>query len=194
MSWLANKQLPASLNATNIALIRKGTEQWTMKDWRPISLFNVLYKLLSNVLANKLKVVLHKCISDNQSAFVPRRSNLDNAMVPIKVVHYMRLKTNGKKGNVALKLDISKAYDRIDWLYLKEVMLKMGFCEQWVKWIMMCIETVDYSVLVNQNFVGPIIPGRGLRQGDPLSPYLFILCAEGLYALIKQGEVRGELH
>jgi hypothetical protein len=70
-------------------------------------------------------------------------------MVAIEVVHYMKLKTGGKKGNVALKLDISKAYDRIDWLYLKEVMVKMGFCEQWVKWIMMCIETVDYSVLVN---------------------------------------------
>jgi len=72
---------------------------------------------------------------------------------------------------VALKLDISKAYDIIDWMYLKEVMTTMVFCQQWVNWIMMCIETVDYSVLVNQESVGPIIPGRGLRQGDPLSPY-----------------------
>ena len=72
---------------------------------------------------------------------------------------------------MALKLDISKAYDIIDWMYLKEVMTTMVFCQQWVNWIMMCIETVDYSVLVNQESVGPIIPGRGLRQGDPLSPY-----------------------
>ena len=194
VSWLANGQLPASLNSTNIALIPKGSEQRTMKDWRPIALCNVLYKVLSKVLANRLKKILHKCVADNQSAFVPGRSILDNAMVAIEVVHSMKLKTNGKKGNVAIKLDISKAYDRIDWLYLKEVMIKMGFCEQWVKWIMMCIETVDYSVLMHQKSVGPIIPGRGLCQGDPLSPYLFILCAEGLSALIKQAEVRGELH
>ena len=104
-------QLPASLNATNIALIPKGNEQRNMRDWRPIALCNVLYKVLSKVLANRLKLVLQKCISDNQSAFVPGRSILDNAMVAIEVVHYMKLKTKGKQGNVALKLDISKAYD-----------------------------------------------------------------------------------
>jgi len=93
-----------------------------------------------------------------------------------------------------LKLDISKAYDRIDWLYLKDVMLKMRFAYQWVCWILMCVETVDYSVTVNNDGVGPIIPGRGLRQDNPLSPYLFITCAEGLSALIRLAERRGDLH
>jgi hypothetical protein len=106
----------------------------------------------------------------------------------------MKTKTRGKIGEVALKLDISKAYDRIDWEYLKEVMIKMGFTMQWVNWIMMCVELVDYSVIVNNEAVGPIIPGCGLRQGDPLSPYLFIICAEGLSALIKQTEARGDIH
>jgi hypothetical protein len=73
-------------------------------------------------------------------------------------------------------------------------MLRMGFAPQWVRWIMMCVESVDYSVIVNNNMVGPITPGRGIRQGDPLSPYLFILCAEGLSALIRQAEGRGDLH
>jgi hypothetical protein len=145
------------------------------------------------VLANRLKKVLPQCISDNQSAFVPGRSILDNAVVAIEVLHFMKAKTRGEDRYVALKLDISKAYDRMDWNYLRAVLHKMGFNSRWIHWMCMSVESVDYSVLVNGNQVGPIIPGRGLRQGDPLSPYLFIICAEGLSALIKDVESRGIL-
>ncbi|MCH98242.1 RNA-directed DNA polymerase (Reverse transcriptase), partial [Trifolium medium] len=99
-----------------------------------------------------------------------------------------------KKGEATLRLDISKAYDRMDWTFLKDMMIKMGFSQKWIDWIMLCAEMVDYSVIFNGQKVGPIVPGGGLRQGDPLSPYLFILCAEGLSALIKQAENRGDLH
>lgn len=88
--------------------------------------------MLSKVLENRLKLLLHKSISDNQSTFVSGTSILDNEMVAIEVVHSMKLKTKRKQGNMALKLDISKACDRIVWLYLKKVMSKMGFCQQWV--------------------------------------------------------------
>lgn len=178
---------------TNIALIPKGDSHVSMKDWR-VAFCNVVYKIVAKVLANRLKGVLDKCISDNQSVFVPGRSILDNAMVVIELVHHMKSKVPGNKGDAAFKLDISKAYDRIDWNYLKCVMLKMGFSHQWVKWIMMCVETTDYSVIVNDEAVGPIIPGRGLRQGDPLSPYLFIICAEGLSSLIRKAEASGDIY
>ncbi|CAJ2636114.1 unnamed protein product [Trifolium pratense] len=158
-SWLNSGVFPPSLNSTNIALIPKGDVQTTMKDWRSIALCNVLYKVVAKVLANRLKSVLNKCISDDQSAFVPGRSILDNAMAAIELVHYMKAKTRGKQGDVALKLDI-----------------------------------IDYSVILNGNTAGPIIPGRGLRQGDPLSPYLFIICAEGLSALIRKAECKGDIH
>lgn len=106
----------------------------------------------------------------------------------------MRNKRKGKKGDVALKIDISKAYDRVDWRYLNEVLIKMGFSDKCVAWMRMCVESVSYNFAVNDNIVGPIIPGRGLRQGDPLSPYLFILCAEGLSSLLRGENRRGTLH
>jgi hypothetical protein len=84
-------------------------------------------------------------------------------MVAIEIVHFMKSKTKGKSGIVALKLDISKVYDRIDWEYLKEEVFKMGFFQQWVRLMMMCIESVDYPLLVNNDMAGPIILGRGLR-------------------------------
>jgi len=176
-----------------IALIPKGNAQTSMRDWQPIALCNVLYKLISKVLANRLKVILSKCISDNQSAFVPGRSILDNIMAAIEVIHFIQTKTRGTDWYVALKLDISKAYDIMDWEYLREVMVKMGFSNKWIHWISMCNESVDYSVIVNNEPIGPIIPGRGLRQGDPLYPYLFIMCAEGLSLLIRDAEIRGTI-
>ena len=106
-------------------------------------------------------------------------------MVAIEVLHFMNAKTRGEDRYVSLKLDISKAYDHMDWNYLMVVLNKMGFHHRWIHWMRMCVESVDYSVLVNGEQVGPIIPGRGLQQGDPLSPYLFIICAEGLSSLIR---------
>jgi hypothetical protein len=163
--WLDTGQFPPDLNITNIAVIPKGYVQVSMKDWRPIALCNMLYKIISKVLANRLKKVLSQCISDNQSAFVPGRSILDNAMVAIEVLHFMKSKTHGEDRYVALKIDISKAYDRMDWNYLMAVLNRMGFHQRWIQWMRMCVETVDYSVLVN----GEQAPRRGLRQGDPLS-------------------------
>ena len=114
-------------------------------------------------------------------------------MVAIEVLHFMNAKTRGEDRYVSLKLDISKAYDHMDWNYLMVVLNKMGFHHRWIHWMRMCVESVDYSVLVNGEQVGPIIPGRGLQQGDPLSPYLFIICAEGLSSHIRDAEIRGVL-
>jgi hypothetical protein len=95
---------------------------------------------------------------------------------------------------LALKINISKAYDKVDWGFLRGVLTKMGFADVWIRWVMMCVSLVNYSVLMNSDRVGPISPGRGLRQGDPLSPYLFILVTEGLTSLIHQAVGRGDLH
>ena len=97
----------------------------------------------------------------------------------------------GKEVLMAIKLDMSKAYDRVEWVYLEAMMRKMGFQEKWVSLIMMCVSTVSYSVLINGEPKGKITPSRGLRQGNPISLYLFLLCAGGLSAMLKKEEREG---
>jgi hypothetical protein len=194
LMWLQRGSFPEHMNDTNIVLIPKVDKPTSMKDLRRISLCNVVYRIISKVLANRLKPLLNRYISVEQSAFIPDRSILDNGMVAMETIHHMKCKVKGKVGEVALKIDISKAYGRVEWRYLLNVMRKMGFCEKWLNWIIMCLNSVQYSILINGESVGPINSGRGLRQGDPLSPYLFILCAEGLTTLIKKYEGRGDIH
>lgn len=118
-----------------------------MKDLRPIALCNVLYKILAKVLANRWKIIFPTLISENQSAFVPGRNITDNVLVAFEITHHMNKKKRGDDGEVALKLDISKSYDRIEWAYLKSRMQSMGFCNKWIAWIMMCVKTVSYDFL-----------------------------------------------
>ncbi|KAH9790374.1 reverse transcriptase domain-containing protein [Citrus sinensis] len=192
--FIANKQFPLDLNKTLIVLIPKKAQREVLADMRPIALCNVLYKIIAKMLANRLKLVLDSVISDSQSAFVPGRAITDNILISAEIMHFLKRKRQGKKGVAALKIDMAKAYDRVEWDFLKAMMSKMGFADEWVQLVMLCVTTVSYSVLRDDKEVGPIIPRRGLRQGDPLSPYLFLLCAEGFSSLIAKYEKAGLIH
>ena len=193
MQVLNGGDMPASWNETTVVLIPKVPKPESVKNLRPISLCNVMYKLVSKVLANRLKQVLPDVISPSQSAFVPGRLISDNILIAYEITHYMRRKKKGKTSYAAVKLDMSKAYDRVEWSFLKQMMVKLGFNQRWVELIMICVSSVTYRVRVNGDLTESFVPERGLRQGDPLSPYLFQLCAEGFSSLLKKAEDDGSI-
>lgn len=189
-----NCHLPMGFNNTNVVLIPKKKEPERVSDLRPIALCNVAYKVLAKVIAVCMKEALDTIISPSQSAFVPDRLITDNIIIAGEVGHFLKRKRTGIIGWVALKLDMAKAYDRMEWNFLKGTLTALGFSSTWVNLIQLCVTTVTYNILVNGQSVGTVIPTRGIRQGDPLSPYLFIVCAEVLSLLLQRKEARGSIH
>nr|XP_051228987.1 uncharacterized protein LOC127346758 [Lolium perenne] len=178
--------MPDGVNDTAIVLIPKIKNPTNLKDYRPISLCNVVYKVVVKCLVNRLRPLLKSIVAETQSAFVPERMITDNAIIAFECFHSIH---NGNKSSgsfCAYKLDLTKAYDRVDWKFLEEALRTMGFAEQWIKWIMTCVKTVRFSVKFNGKLLEKFYPSRGLRQGDPLSPYLFLLVGESLSALINR--------
>ena len=151
------------MNDTYICLIPKVKSPQKVTEFRPISLCNVVYRLISKILANRLKRVLDAVIDELQSAFVLGRLITDNVLVAFETMHCIDQRKKGKKALMAIKLDMSKAYDKVEWVYLETMMRKMGFHERWSSLIMMCVTTVSYSMLINGEPKGKIILLRGLR-------------------------------
>ena len=145
------------------------------------------------MLANRLKQIHPDIISPTQSAFVPGHLIIDNVLVAYETLHTMQGRKKGKKGSVALKLDISKAFDQVEWNFLRGIMEKLGFLETLVDRVMGCVTISYFSVLNNGTPYGNIFPSMGLSQGDPLSPYLFLLCTEGFTSLLQKVEMEGRI-
>ena len=137
------------------------------------------------MLAVRLKGILPEVISPMQSAFVPGRLITDNALVAFECIHSMKRRKKAKTGACAVKLDMMKAYDRVEWPFLEAIMLKLGFSSSMVKLILKCVTSTSFLVKVNGVLLPRFAPSRGLRQGDPISPYHFLMCGEGLSALLN---------
>jgi ribonuclease HI len=174
-----NGKMPEYLNSTLIALIPKCSGPETIGQFRPISLCNTVYKMVTKTIVNRIRPLLSHLVSPYQSAFVPGRRGVDNVIIAQELLHSMHRK-KGRTGSLILKVDLEKAYDRLEWSFIREVLLFFLFPKSLVDLILDCVSSSSISILLNGGKMEVFKPSRGIRQGDPLSPYLFILCLEYL--------------
>ncbi|RVX13392.1 Transposon TX1 uncharacterized 149 kDa protein [Vitis vinifera] len=177
-----------STNATFIAMVPKKSQTFKISDYRPISLVTSLYKIIAKVLSGRLRKVLHETIFGSQGAFVEGRQILDAVLITNEVVDEKR--RSGEEG-VVFKIDFEKAYDHVEWGFLDHVLQRKGFSQKWRSWMRSCLSSSSFAILVNGNAKGWVKASRGLRQGDPLSPFLFTLVADVLSRLMIRAEETG---
>lgn len=176
--------LDPEVNRTLIALIPKSNAPSRVSEFRPISLCSVVYKILTKVLANRIQPLLPLLVGPFQYSFIQGRSIIDNIIIAQEVIHSMR-KKKGKGGWFAIKVDLEKAFDSLRWDFIHDTLMDIGFPQTLSRTIMKCVTTPTMQVLWNGKASPMFLPQRGVRQGDPLSPYLFVLCMERLSQAIS---------
>ncbi|KAL0291138.1 UNVERIFIED_CONTAM: Retrovirus-related Pol polyprotein from type-2 retrotransposable element R2DM [Sesamum radiatum] len=177
-------RLLKQVNATIISLIPKVSNPSVVAEFRPISCCNVLYKTITKILVQRMRSTLDSLISPSQNAFVPGRSIGDNILLAQELFSGYNQKHLPPR--CALKVDLRKAYDTVEWDFLRAVLTLFGFPERFIMWIVECVTTPSFSVCLNGAPHGFFKGARGLRQGDPMSPFLFVLVMETLTLLIQQ--------
>jgi len=189
-SCINNGRMLKQWNYTSITLIAKKRAPETVEDYRPIALCNMVYRFTSKILANRLKEVLPRLVGVHQSAFVQGRRISDNILLAHELCHNLHLERG--RGRMCIKLDIRKAYDSISWSFLEGVMERFGLPRKWRRLILACVEA-SFVVTVNGANSAPFMGRNGLRQGDPLASYLFVMCMEVLSEMVKEAIGNGKV-
>ncbi|GJT47678.1 RNA-directed DNA polymerase, eukaryota [Tanacetum coccineum] len=181
-------------NLSFIALILKISDAHMVKDYRPISLIGSLYKIIAKILANRLVNVLGDIVNEVQSAFITNRQILDGPFILNELFQWCKSK---KKQSLIFKVDFVKAYDSVRWEFLDDILTKFGFGDRWCGWIRSCLTSSRGSILVNGSPTEEFQFHKGLKQGDPLSPFLFILVMESLHIsfqrVVDAGLIKGNV-
>ena len=181
----SERKVPEYLNRTLIVLIPKIQGPETIGNYRPISLCNTTYKIISKVIVAWLIPHLEYLISPYQTAFVLGKTGADNVIIVQELIHTIG-RAKGRKGYMAIKIGLEKAYDKIEWSFIREILIYFNFPASLIELIMSYVSSVSTSLLFNGGCLDSFCPSRGIRQGDPLSPSLFILCMEFLGHLIEE--------
>ena len=174
--------LADELNISKIALLPKSEDRIKIQNYRPISLLNTLYKIVAKVYANRMKPLLHNWILPSQTGFVPNRCILDNVFLAFEAIAWTK---ESQQELTMLLLDFEKAYDRVSWTFLREVMTRMGFHTTWINQVMSLNENATASVIVNGEISQTFCLQRLVRQGCPLAPYLFLLTVDVLGRMLQ---------
>lgn len=176
---ISSGRIPYSLLTAFLTLIPKKDMPENAADFRPITLLNVAFKIILKVLVNRMRPIMKKIIGPHHNSFLPGRSTLDNVILTQEVVHGMNHK-RGRKGTLVVKIDLRKAYDTLNWGFLEAVLRDFGFPAGFIDLVMFAVRKSVISILWNGEKLPPITLGCGLRQGDALALYLFILAIERL--------------
>ncbi|CAL1408646.1 unnamed protein product [Linum trigynum] len=178
--------MPEGWNDTHIVMVPKVDHPENIGQFRPISCCNFRYKIISKIMATRLKKWTPSIVSELQTAFTSGRLIQDNIIIVHEVLHHFKNHKLGNRRDMMLKLDMKKAYDMVDWECLETLLRRYGFNDKWCRWVSSCIRTVRFSVLFNGEASETFCPSRGIRQGDPLSPFLFILMSNALTFLVDK--------